>query len=150
MPRDLSSDPQVVLRRGGAGTNAFGLYLDYVVFDPTNGSFVRQERYFLVDNMLCKYIRTKGNKRAAWKPFPLPDHDEARRLLERNLKRYQRESDTVSIEMQHVPLLVELSSVDIAAIKKQESPMARHEGTRVTEKAVGKVDDDTWKAGAIT
>lgn len=143
--KDLINDPQVVLRRSNAGVGAFGLYVDYIVYERVTGKLARQERFFLVGHLLCKYVRTSGNSRAAWKAFPLPDHGEARALLLRNLSRYEKDV-MHDVQMVHRPLVVELTSVDIDAIKKHEPPMARHEGGRVTERAVGKIDDETWLA----
>lgn len=141
MTKDLTKDPNVILRRGGAGTNSYGLYVDFVVYAKSTGAMVRQERYFIAGAQLCKYMRPKGNKRAAWRSFPLPNHEEARTVLIRNLARY-KDSSVYGIEMVHVPMLIELTSVDIDALKKNEAPAARHEGSRATEKAVGKLDDE--------
>lgn len=135
---------EIVTRRNDGGTNAFGIYVDYIVYSKTTKNLLRQERFFLAQNMLCKYVRQAGNKRAAWRSFPLPSHDEARKLLIRNLNRYNKDDAMFGVEMLHEPVLVELATTDIEAIKKSEPPYARFDGTRVVEKHVGKIDDATW------
>ncbi len=141
MTTDLTKDPQVILRRSKTGTGAFGLYVDFAVFSRNSGRLVRQERYFLAGKQLSKYLRVRGNKRAAWRPYPVTNHDDARAVLLKNVSRYKT-STVYDIELLHTPLLIELSLVDITALSKGEAPAARHEGSRATEKAVGKLDDD--------
>src|SRR5690606_2127401 len=111
---------EIVTRRNDGGTNAFGIYVDYIVYSKTAKKLLRQERFFLAQNMLCKYVRQAGNKRAAWRSFPLPSHDEARKLLIRNLNRYNKDDAMFGVEMLHEPVLVELATTDIEAIKKSE------------------------------
>jgi hypothetical protein len=137
-----TTDPQIVNKRSD-GIDAYGLYVDYIVYSAGSGRLIQQERYFLVDNLLCKYVRTRGNKRAAWRSFPLPTHDEGRALLRKNVNRYLV-SASYGIEMVYKPLLVELTSTDMDAVKKNEAPGARFDGTRVSEKMAGKIDDETW------
>jgi hypothetical protein len=138
----MPTDPQLVPRREGDGTDAYGLFLDFIVYDASG--LLRQERYFLADNILCKYVRQKGNARAAWRPFPLPSHDDARTLLLRNVMQYGKEDKGERIEMVHQPLIVELTPTDIDALKRHEAPGARFAATDAITKAAGKIDDATW------
>lgn len=139
--KDLTKDPNAVLRRGGTGTNSYGLYIDFAVFSKSTGKLHHQERYFVAGSQICKYLRNRGNKRAAWRAFPLPSHDDARNVLMRNLKRYA-DSTIYGVELLSAPMLVELTTIDVQAIEKGEAPPARNEGSRATEKAVGKLDDE--------
>lgn len=141
MTKDLSKDPQVILRRGKTGTGAFGLYIDLAVFSLATGRLARQERFFLAGKQLCKYSRPRGKKRASWRSFPLTTHGDARDVLLKNLRRYEG-SSVMGVQLLHTPLLVELTSVDVDALSKSEAPAARHEGKRAVEKAIGKLDDE--------
>lgn len=136
-------DSTIVPKKGESGADAYGLYIDYVVYSAESGRLIRQERYFLADNLLCKYVRERGNARAAWRAFPLPNHDDARDLLIRNIERYKA-SPELGVEMRHKPLVVELSPTDCECVKKHEPPYARFDGNRIIERALGKLDDETW------
>lgn len=131
-------DNQIISKRDGVG--AYGLYVDYVIYssgDPAN--LLRQERRFLVQNLLCVYSRTSGDKRAAWRVYSFPDHDNARKALTDNMERHKDRT-----EVQYQPLLVEMTESDMDAIAKGETPYGRFGGVVATEKAVGKIDDKTW------
>lgn len=122
------------------GVAAYGLYFDYIVHG-TSGQLLRQERRFLVKNLLCVYSRTSGDKRAAWRVYPYADYDGAKQALIKSLERHKD-----NIELLYKPLLVEMTESDMVAVSTGEAPYGRFGGVVATEKAVGKIDDSTWKA----
>lgn len=135
----MAKDKNIVTKRDGVG--AYGLYVDYVIHTPSTGQLLRQERRFLVKNLLCVYSRTRGDKRAAWRVYSYPDHQHARDAFIANLERAK--SDVTLI---HTPLVVEMSESDMESVAKLEAPYGRFNGSVATERAVGKLDDVTWKA----
>jgi hypothetical protein len=135
----------MITKRSGEGTGAFGLFVNFVVYNAEGGELIREERYFLADKILCKYVRLYGNARAAWRAFPLPTHDDARKLLMRNIQKYATNLAGERVEMVNMPLVVELTGTDLAAMEKHQPPYARFTATDATVKAVGKIDDATWK-----
>lgn len=123
-----------VSRTNGVGT--YGLSVDYVVVDK-DGRLVRQERRFLAMNMLCRYSRTNGMKRASWKGATFPTHTDARAAMLTDVA----EDNSTSV-MVAAPVAVELTAADVDQIKKGEMPHSRHSGVVATEKVAGKVDDE--------
>jgi hypothetical protein len=140
----IADDPQIVRRREN-GVGAYGLYVAYVVYSTDTQKLLREDRYFLYDRMLVRYSRKNGDKRAAWRARQYEDFDKAQKELTQEIERRATYEDFVALELIHTPLLVELTEADIEAVAQGEAPTARHEGTRVTEKVTGKIDDETWK-----
>lgn len=135
----MITTPDTIHKRDGV--NAYGLYFDYVIYHPGNLTLLRQERRFLVKNLLCVYGRMAGDKRAAWRVYPYATHDAARDALVKHLERI-----TVAAVLLHKPLLVEMTASDMEAVNKGEAPYGRFGGVVATEKAIGKIDDITWRA----
>jgi hypothetical protein len=134
----MSTDPQIITRRDGV--DAYGLYLDYVMYNPDNGQLQQQLRYFLADNILSKYARVSGTKRAAWNTYTCGSHEAAKEMLAKAIEALP--VNTVEI---HTPLIVELTGSEVAASTKGEAPAARFAGTAAVQAATGKIDDTTWR-----
>lgn len=152
----MVKDPYIIRKREGRdGVDAFGLYVDYVLYRidpdiPTAPALLAQERFFLVSNMLCSYHRKRGNSRASWKMYKCVDHDAARARMLKRMAQFDKTIDphrhkNIELKLTHEPLLIELSITDVEALKKGETPYARFTGTLATEKATGKINDTTWK-----
>jgi hypothetical protein len=136
-------DEQIIEKKQG-GTGAFGLYFDVVVYNQETGVLTRQERFFLHDNVMCRYQRVFGNKRAAWKARAFPSVEEARAWL-RTYTANLEASTTYGVEMQFKPLVIELTTTDVEALGKVTPPYARFAGTLACEKVTGKIDDEKWR-----
>lgn len=143
MPKK-KKDQQIIHKRSG-GVDAYGLYLDLVVYDTASKKLARQERFFIVNRMVCRYVRTVGYKRAAWKAKVYENGDEAVKWLSQYLT--DLESSEWGVELVGKPYLVELTAADVEAIKKGETPYARFAGTVALDSTVGKVNDD-WVPGS--
>lgn len=140
MPKK-KKDPQIIRKRSG-GVDAYGLYMDIIVYNQSTHMLVRQERFFIVNRMLCRYTRTAGYKRAGWKATIHETGNDAVKWLTDHLK--DLEQGAWGVEMLGLPYLVELTAADVGAIKKGEAPYARFAGTVALDASVGKVNDDTW------
>ena len=130
-------DPQIINRRDGL--DAYGIFLNYVMFHPTTGALEQEFRYFVAGDIVCKYARINGNKRAAWNAYKTPDHDAALDMLRRAV-----EALPSNTEQLHLPLIVELTEADLDNLRKGEPPVARFAGSDAVQKVLGKVNDETW------
>jgi hypothetical protein len=138
------TDDTIVAKKEGVG--AFGLYLAYVVYSTAHSNrMLREDRFFLYGRMLARYSRKNGEKRAAWRARQYDSHEQARQELLDEVERRAHYQSFVALEIVHKPLVVELTAADIESVAQGEAPYARHEGARLVEKAVGKIDDDTWQ-----
>jgi hypothetical protein len=140
-------DRSVVLKKNG-GTGAFGFYVDYILYAKSTNKLIRQDRFFLAENLLCRYSRKAGEKRAAWRAENYAAPAAARAALIKEVEHRGSYSGYGGLEIVHQPLVIELTVADLEAIRNGGMPEARFTGTITVEKAVGKVDDVTWAPGA--
>jgi hypothetical protein len=132
-----TTDPQIINRRDGL--DAYGIFLNYVMYRQDTGALEQEFRYFVAGDIVCKYARTNGNKRAAWNTYKTADHDAALEMLHKAI-----ESLPINTEMLHLPLIVELTEADLDNLRKGEAPVARFAGSDAVQKVLGKINDDTW------
>lgn len=135
---------RIVQKRNGVG--AYGLSIDYLRLSSL-GEVLTQERVFLALNMVCRYTRARGMKRAAWTSDVYETHDDARKAVVADLA--MKTSDhTPGVTLMAPPLCVELAKSDVASIGAGMMPHARHTGVVSTERISGKVnDDDIYSTG---
>jgi hypothetical protein len=136
-------DPQIIQRRDGL--DAYGIFLNYVMYNASTGALEQEFRYFVADDIVCKYARMSGNKRAAWNTYKTADHDAAIDMLRKAI-----EALPVNTEQLHDALIVELTEADIDNLRKAEAPVARFAGSDAVQKVLGKVNDETWKPAGWT
>ena len=133
----MTTDPQIINRRDGL--DAFGIFVNYVMHHPETGELQQEFRYFVANDIVCKYARLKGNKRAAWNTYKVADHAAALEMLHKAVEALPE--NTVQL---HLPLIVELTEADLDNLLKAEAPVARFAGSDAVQKVLGKIDDDTW------
>lgn len=131
-------DPQIVRRRDGL--DAYGIFLNYVMYNPSTGVLEQEFRYFVADDIVCKYARMSGNKRAAWNTYKTSDHAAALEMLREAIKALPQ-----NCEQLHDALIVELTEADLDNLRKAEAPVARFAGSDQVQKVLGKVDDEKWR-----
>ena len=133
-------DPNVILRRDGL--DAYGIFLNYVMYEQSTGVLEQEFRYFVANNIFCKYARMSGNKRAAWNTYKAADHDAALNMLRDSIAALP-----VNCEQMHDALIVELTEADLDNLIKAEAPVARFAGSDAVQKVLGKINDETWRPG---
>ena len=127
---------------GGAatGVKTYGLILDYVVVTDL-GILISQERMFLARTSLSHMSREKGEVRGIWKAHNYHNYETARcAMIESIVSNENLHKGRVFPTTQ--PLLVELTSTDIAQIQQGEMPHSRHRGTLALNNAGANISDD--------
>ena len=134
----MPTDPHIIARRDGL--DAYGIFLNYIMFNPTTGVLEQEFRYFVANDILCKYARMSGNKRAAWNTYKTTDHEAALDMLRKAIEALPHNTEQL-----HNALIVELTEADIDNLAKAEAPVARFAGSDAVQKVFGKVNDETWR-----